>query len=83
MKKIIIGMFLTLVTLMMMSAITMDGPYSNDHRKIIIRQKKFIITTDYNKSLKYLKCGYILQDVDFVYESGYPRTVKYYTLIKY
>lgn len=46
------------------------------------KQSHFFVTEDYQKALKYLNKGYVLQDVtNLVTNGGYK--YRYYTMVKY
>lgn len=81
-----VGIFALLVLTMSFNNVKnqmTEKEYFQPITEIPLKQKSVFVANDLNIANRYIRKGYVLQDVDVFYDDRTRKTYKYYTLIKY
>lgn len=87
MKNILIGAVLAFAVFVTLSyTTTNDGLTNGNSREVYnipLKQKSVLVTTSKDYVIKLINKGYVVQDVDVVYDDFHSKCIYSYTLIKY
>ena len=87
MKNILIGAALAFAVFVTLSyKTTEDGGTGANERRVFImplKQTSVAVTTNKDYVIKLINKGYVVQDVDVVYDDFHSKCIYSYTLIKY